>query len=155
MSVFTSVFNGLVKAEHSTVAWLEKELVAFEKAAPTIEKVIDAGLAYIGPVLQLALTDVGKSDVADEVGNVVTQAQNDLKAASALVTDFGPTPTAASIFSSVEANLSALLTAGHVTSTVAVAAVNKAVAEIGLLGAAVGTAVAALTPNAAAAVAQR
>lgn len=138
---FKSIFTGIAKAEHSTVAWLEKELAAFVGEAPTIEKVIDAGLSYIEPVLTLALDGVGDEAAATVVGNVIDEAQADLKAASALVTDFGPTPTAASIFKSVEANLQALLTASHVTSTQSVAAVNKAVSEVGVLGAAVEAAV--------------
>lgn len=157
-SAFKSVFTGVEKAAGSTVAWLEKELVAFEQKAPAIEKVIDAGLAYIGPVLKLVLTDLGDTAASNEVTNIVGQAQNDLKAASALVTDFGATPTAASIFSSVATNLGALLTAGHVTSTQSVAAVNKAVDEIGVIGSAVQLAVEALKPstaNAVTAAAQR
>src|SRR5271168_1462721 len=127
---FTSFFKDIENAEHSTVAWIEKELATLVGDAPTIERVVDAGLSYIGPVLEIALAAVGQTAVATVVENVVNQAENDLQAASALITDFGPTPTAASIFASVKANLGALLTAGHVASTAAVAAVNKAVAEV-------------------------
>jgi hypothetical protein len=147
-----SIFSAIAAAEHSTVAWLEKELAALEGKAPTIERVIDAGLSYIGPVLQIGLAAVGEAPVAAAVGTVIAKAHSDLAAASALVTDFGATPTAASIFASVKTNLSSLLTAGQVTSTTAVAAVTKAVNEVGLLGSAVQTAAtaiaaAAATPN--------
>lgn len=135
-----SIFAEIAAAEHSTVAWLEKELAKLVGEAPTIEKVIDSGLTYITPVLQIALSSLGDPAAAAVVGTVVTEAQSDLLAASALVTDFGPTPTAASIFASVKANLAALLTAGHVKSSTSVSAVNKAVSEIGLLGTAVQTA---------------
>lgn len=141
---FKSIFSGIAKAEHSTVAWLEKELVAFENKAPAIEKVIDAGLSYIGPLLQMTLAFTGQEAAAGIVGKIVGQAQNDLKAASALVTDFGPTPTAASIFGAVEKNLQTLLTDAHVTGTQSVAAVTKVVNEVGVIGAAVGAAVTAL-----------
>jgi hypothetical protein len=139
---FTSIFAGLAKAEHSTMAWLEKGLVAFVQDEPKIEQVIDAGLSYVGPVLVLALDGLGQEATATVAEGVIVQAHNDLQAASALVTDFGPTPTAASIFAAVEKNLGALLTAGHVTSATSVAAVKKAVNEVGVLGAAVSTAVA-------------
>lgn len=141
---FKSIFTGIAAAEHSTVAWLEKELAVFVKEAPAIEGVIDAGLSYVGPVLTIALDATGNEALATEAGKVIVQAQSDLKAASALVTDFGPTPTAASIFAAVEANLGALLTAGHVTNTTSVAAVTKAVTEVGVLGAAVSAAVAGI-----------
>lgn len=140
-----SIFSKIASAEHSTVAWLEKELAAFVQKAPAIEHVIDASLSYIGPVLSIALSATGEGAMVPIVNSVITQAQNDLKAASALVTDFGPTPTAASIFSAVEKNLGALLTAGHVTSTTSVAAVTKAVSEIGVLSAAVSAAVTGIT----------
>jgi hypothetical protein len=141
---FKSIFTGVSNAEHSTVAWLEHAMVVFVHEAPTIEKVIDAGLSYIGPVLTLALTAAGDGPAAAIVTDAINQAHIDLHAASALVTDFGPTPTAASVFSAVEANLSALLAAGHVTNATSVAAVTKAVSEIGVLGAAVGAAVSAV-----------
>lgn len=141
---FKSVFNGITKAVKSTCAWLEKELALLEGAAPTIERVIDAGLAYVGPVLQLVLTSIGASAASTIVADVIAQAQIDLKAASALVTDFGPTPTAASIFASVEKNLQALLAAGHIVDTTTVATINKAIAEIGVLAAAIEAAVAGI-----------
>ena len=135
-----SIFTNITGAEHSTVAWLEKELTAFEKKAPTIEKVVDAGLSYVNPVLQIALDATGNAAAAAVVGNVVVEAQKDLAVASATITDFGATPTAVTIFGSVQANLSNLLTSGHVTSTTSVAAVTKAVSEVGILGAAVSVA---------------
>jgi hypothetical protein len=155
---FTSIFTGIEKAAKSTVAWLEKELAVIVGAAPKIEQVIDAGLSYINPVLTIALDAVGDEAAVPIVQEVITEAQSDLKAASALVMDFGPTPTAASIFTSVEANLQALLTAGHVKSVTSIAAVNKAVTEVGALGAAVAAVAAGVqtaSANATAAVAQR
>lgn len=139
-----SIFTGIEKAIHSTVAWLEKELTALEGKAPQIEKVIDAGLAYIGPALQLALVSIGEPAAAALVGGVVAKAQNDLNAASALITDFGPTPTAASIFASVETNLNGLLAAGQITNPASIAAITKAVNEVGVLGAAISTAAGAI-----------
>lgn len=140
-----SFFSAIENAEHSTVVWLEKELAALEQKAPTIERVIDAGLTYVGPVLQIGLTAIGDAPEAALVGVVIAKAQADLKAASALVTDFGPTPTAASIFASVKTNLSSLLVAGQVSNSKTVAAVTKAVNEVGILGTAVQTAANAIT----------
>jgi hypothetical protein len=132
-----SFFSKIEGAEHSTVAWLEKELAAFEGKAPTIERVIDAGLSYVGPALQLGLAAAGDTPLAAEVGVVVAKAQTDLKVASALVTDFGPTPTAASLFAAVKANLAALLGAGRISNATTVATVTKAVNEVGVIASAV------------------
>lgn len=139
-----SFLSGIENAAHSTIAWLEKELTAIEKKAPTIERVIDAGLSYIAPVLEIALTSIGDGAAATVVSAVVAKAQSDLLVASALVTDFGPTPTASSIFASVKTNLSGLLTASQVTSAGSVAAVTKAVNEVGILATAVSTAATAI-----------
>jgi hypothetical protein len=138
-----------VTAEHSTVAWLESEIATFEKKAPAIEKVIDAGLKYVGLAAQVALDETGDPAAAAVVGSVVNEAQTDLSVASALVADFGPTPTAATAFAAVATNLSGLLTAGHVTSTTAVAAVTKAVSEVGVIATAVQTAASAIKAAAA------
>lgn len=132
-----SLFAKIEGAAKSTVAWLEKELIEVEGKAPTIERVIDAGLGYVGPALQLGLTALGDVPAAAAVGVVVAKAQSDLLAASALVTDFGATPTAASMFASVKTNLSALLTAGQITNAKTVATITKSVSEVGTIASAV------------------
>lgn len=139
-----SIFKKLEGAEKSTAAWIEKELTKIEGAEPGVAKVVDATLTYVAPVLQIALGATGDPAAALIVGQVAAQAEMDLSVASALVTDFGPTPTAATAFASVATNLSGLLTAGHVKSVTAVAAVTKAVSEVGVLASAVQTAAAAL-----------
>jgi hypothetical protein len=144
-----SFFSKIVAAEHSTVAWLEKELIALEKQAPTIERVIDAGLTYVGPVLQIGLTAIGDAPEAALVAAVISKAQIALKAASALVTDFGPTPTAASMFSAVSSDLGSLLSAAQVKNATTIATVTKAVSEVGLLASAVQTAATAVVAAAA------
>ena len=138
-----------VTAEHSTVAWLETEITKIEGKAPAIEKVIDAGLKYVGLAAQVALDATGDPAAAAVVGSVVSEAQTDLAVASALVADFGPTPTAASDFAAVQTNLNGLLTAGHVTSATSVAAVTKAVSEVGVIATAVQTAATAIKAAAA------
>jgi hypothetical protein len=149
MSIFTKIETKIVSAEHSTFAWIEKELTAIHGEAPAIEKVINAILKYVGPVLQIALVASGNPAAAAAAGLIITEAKTDLAVASALVTDFGPTPTAASAFTSVQTNLSGLLTAGHVTSTQSVAAVTKAVSEVGVIASAVQVAATAISAAAA------
>jgi len=129
-------------AEKSTMAWIEKELLLVEGKEPTIERVIDAGLTYLGPVLVIGLTAIGEPAIAAVVAPVIAKAHQDLLVASALVTDLGPTPNAAALFESVQTNLSGLLTAGNIKSTKTVTAITKAVSEIGTLGSAVKAAAA-------------
>jgi hypothetical protein len=139
--------------EHTTMAFIEKVLTDVEGKEPELAKIIDAGIKYITPALQIALSATGDPAAAAVVGSVAAQAEEDLSVASALVTDFGPTPTAASAFAAVQASLSSLLTAGHVTSTKSVTAVTKAVGEVGAIASAVQTAATAISAAAAAPVA--
>jgi hypothetical protein len=139
MSLFTAIEN----AEHSTAAWIEKELLAIEKKSPTIIAVTDATLKYVGLALQIGLGAAGQTVLAGEVGTVVSDAQANLLAISATITDFGPTPTAATALAAVQTNLGTILTTDGVSSTTT-ATVSKAISEIGTLGAAVSTAASAI-----------
>ena len=142
-----SIFSGIEKAAHTFAAWAEKELTVLEGKAPTIERVIDTTLSYVGPALELGLDALNQPAIAAEVATVVAKAQSDLKAASALVTDFGPTPTAASAFTAVQTNLSSLLTAGQITNPTTVATITKSVAEVGAVAAAVQVAATAIAAS--------
>ncbi len=144
-----SLFAKIVGLEHSTVAFIEKALADVEAKAPTIERVVDAGLEYIGPVLQIALAAEGQTVLAADLGSVIAKSHNVLLATSATITDFGPTPTAAGMFKSVATNLSALLAAGQVKNPKSIGAITKAVSEIGTLGSAVELAAAKIATAAA------
>jgi hypothetical protein len=144
-----SIFSGIASADHTFVAWAEKELTKVEKAAPTIEKVVDTGIAYLTPVLNIALAATGAGAVVPEVDEVISEAQKDLMVVSSVIYDFGPTPTAASMFASIKTNLQGLLSAGHIKSATGTAAVNKAIGEVDAMGAAVSAAASKLTEAAA------
>jgi hypothetical protein len=144
-----TIVKKVIADEKSTAAWLEKEVTIIEGKAPTIEKVIDTTLTYVGPALTIALDALGETQLAADVTPLIIKAKTDLAVASALVTDLGPTPTAASAFADVATNLGGVLTAVKVSNPTTVAAVTKAVAEVGVLGAAVATAAAAIKASAA------
>ena len=142
---FISFLHKVEGAEKSTVAYIEKTLTEVEGNAPAIERLVDASLSYIGPVLQIGLGALGQTALAADVGPIIAKAQGMLVAASATVTDFGATPTAGSAFTAVATNLSALLAAGQVKNPQTVATFTKAIAEIGTLGKAVQAAAAAIS----------
>ena len=135
-----SIFSKIASAEHTFAAWAEKELAKLFSEAPKIEQVIDTTLKYVGPVLQTIVTSEAGSAAGAAVASVIKEAQSDLTAVSGLVYDFGPTPTAASVLASVQSNLSALLTAGHISNPTNVAALTKVASELGALVAAVAPA---------------
>jgi hypothetical protein len=136
-----SFFSAMANAEHTFAAWAEKTLEKMYNEAPKIEQIAGTVLTYVGPALQTVVTAYAGTPTGAIVGKVIGQAQSDLTAASGLIYDFGPHPSVSSIISSVQTNLSALLTAGHVTSTKSVDAVNKVNNELNVLVAAIGKAI--------------
>ena len=131
-------------ALHTFGAWAEKELAALVSKAPAIEQVAASVLKYAGPALQTVVTAEAGGAAGAVVGKVVADAQAGLVAASGLIYDFGASPTVASVVSSVESNLSALLSAGHITNSTSVATVTKITTELGSLA----TALTSATPAA-------
>lgn len=140
MSLFTNIAN----AEHSFAAWAEKEWTVVFKEAPKVESLLAAVLKYAGPALQVVVTAEAGGPAGTVVGKALADAQAGLVAASALVYDFGATPSVSGVLGSVTSNLSSLLSAGHITDAKSVAAVTRVVNEINTV-AAVIPAVAAAT----------
>lgn len=124
---------------HTFGAWAEKELAALVGAAPKVEQVAASILKYAGPALQTVVAIEAGAPAGAIVGKVISDAQAGLTAASGLIYDFGAQPNIASVVSSVQNNLAALLTAGHVTNSTSVATVTKVVTELGSLAGALNT----------------
>ena len=135
MSIFSSIEN----AEHTFAAWAEKELTKILGKAPTFLQIADTTLNYAGPILQTILVLVGQTATATEAGAVITQVQQDIVVVRAVIMDAGATPSAQSMLSSIQTNLSAALAAGHITNPVSVALVNKLLKEFASLLAAFPT----------------
>ena len=133
-----SIFSGIENIEHTFSGWAEKELGKLYGQAPKIEQVAGTVLTYVGPALQTVVSLEAGAPAGAIVGKVIQDAQSDLTAASGLVYDFGANPTIGSIIASVKTNLSALLTAGHVTNPASVAGVNQVIGELGILATAIG-----------------
>jgi hypothetical protein len=135
-----SIFSGITSAVHTFCAWAEKEWTVIYGAAPTVENILAATIKYAGPALQLVVTAEAGGAAGAVVGKALADAQAGLLAASSLVYDFGVSPTASGVLSAVSANLSALLSAGHITNANSVSTVTRVVTEIQAL-------VAAMTPK--------
>jgi len=136
----------ILTALHTFGAWAERELAALVGHAPQIEQVAAAVLKYAGPALQTVVTVEAGAPAGALVGKVVADAQAGLIAASSLIYDFGATPTAGTVLASIQSNLGALLSAGHVTNANSVATVTKIVTELASLS----TAITAANPTPAA-----
>lgn len=116
-------FISVIEGEAKTFAsWAEKELGKLEKDAPAIEKVADTTLQYVGGAATILAGLEGGPAASAVVKSAVSGIQTGVVALNGLITDFGATPTAASIATSLATNASALLTAGHVTNPTSVAA---------------------------------
>lgn len=127
-------------ALHTFGAWAEKELAIVVGKAPAVEAVAASVLKYAGPALQTVVTAESGAPAGALVGKVVADAQAGLTAASGLIYDFGANPTFSSVLSSVSSNLSALLSAGHITNANSVATVTKVVTEVNALASSLSTA---------------
>lgn len=137
-----SLIDTLKNYEHTFTAWVAKEYAKIYNATPKVEQVADATFKYVIPAVQLIAQASGNEAAAAVIGAVATEAQNSLHAASGLVYDFGPSPTAATIVSGVQDNLSQLLAAGHIKNIETQAKVTKVVNSLGALVSAIGAATA-------------
>ena len=139
-----SILSGIANAEHTFIAWCDKEWAIFLKAEPQLEQIADTTLKYVAGALQIAASIEASNPAIAEISKVINTAQTGITAASGLIADFGATPTASGILSAVASDLSELLAAAHITNAKSVAAVTKAVNETTVLVAAVnaGSAVA-------------
>ena len=138
---FTSIIKSIEGAEHTFLGWIAKEYAALYKNEPTIEQIVDTTINYAEPALIILLDAAGGSAAAPEVTSIITEVQADLKVVSALIYDFGPTPTAATIAEGVQNNLNSLLTAGHVKDPATVAKLQLIIKTVGALATAIAKAV--------------
>ena len=125
-----SIFSNIANAEHTFVAWAEKEWAKFEKEAPKLEKLADQSFVWAQAVLKVVLTQVGPTS---DTGKVITEVLHDLSTASAVVYDAGANPTAGSLISDIVTNLSGLLSAGHVKDAGTLATITKVVSTLSVL----------------------
>jgi len=125
---------------HTFTAWVAKEYTKLYAVEPTINAVADSVFKYAIPAIQILVGMEAGAPAATAVGAIAAEAQSSLHAASALIYDFGPSPTITGIVKGVQDNLGALLTAGHITNPASVDATNKIVNSLGALVSALPTA---------------
>jgi len=123
----------LKNAEHTFCNWAKNEVTKILGEAPTFLQIADTTLAYAGPVLVTLLQPIAGSAVSGEVQSVISESIQDITVVRAVITDAGPTPSAASMIASIQNNLAAALTAGHITNPASVALVNKVLKEFAAL----------------------
>jgi hypothetical protein len=126
-----AVISDIEGGAKTFVSFLTKEYASFYKNEPTLIQVIDTTVNYAEDGLAIVLPLAGAGTLAGPIDAIVEEAVTDLNRASALVYDFGPSPTAASIFAAVQTNLAALETAGHVTNPATIAKVKLIINAIG------------------------
>ena len=125
-----SIFSSIASAAHTFVAWFEKEVTAFEKVAPSLEKSADAAFKYASTVLSIVQAQVAPgSEAAKVLGEIVS----DIKVASAVVYDAGAHPNIAGLIQTIVDNLGALLSAGHISNAGLVATITKVVSTLAAL----------------------
>ena len=151
MISFAKIVSDVEGAEKTFIGWAVKEYAILYKNEPAIEVAVDEATNYAMPALVIVLDMCGGAAVAPEVEAVVNEAVSDLKIASGLIHDFGPTPQAVDIAAAVQSNLQGLETAGHIKDPVTQAKFALIIKTVGVLATAIANAVAASKPVAAAA----
>jgi len=145
MKTFAEIVAAVEGAEKTFVGWMVKEYKIVYEKEPEIEVIVDMTVDYVEPALIIVLDATGGAALAPEVASVLGEVQSDLKVVSALIYDFGPTPTAAKIAAAVKANLAGLITAGHVKDAAMQAKFTLIINAVGVLATAIANAVANAT----------
>lgn len=124
------IFSKITSAAHTFAAYAEKELAKLYKALPGIETAASAILTYVGGAVEIIVGETAGTTAETEAASIIAEIQTGLIAAKSLVYDFGATPTLSTVLTAIKENLTALLTAGHITSIKGVSAANKAVSSL-------------------------
>lgn len=146
MSV-SSFFGGIEKALNTFGAWVEKEWTKLFNAAPPLLQLADTILSYTLPSLQIVLAALDPA-AATMVGPIFAEIQKDLTVVSGLIHDFGATPNAVSILTTIENDLSNVLQAGHIKDAKLAARLTAIINGIGSLAIALANALAMAQPPA-------
>lgn len=128
-----SIFSAIANAEHTFVAWFEKELAKVETAAPIIETFVENGVTYAVGVLKVIASQV---DASSPAASIISKAISDLLTASAVVYDAGAHPSTASLFQDIVGNLSGLESAVGIKNANTVAIVGKVISTVGAIASA-------------------
>lgn len=134
--------------EHSFLAWWGNAFAKFQQEAPKIQQGLDAVSQYAVPALNIAVAAAGgPAAIGSTAAQVIADAQSGLSVASSLVNDFGPTPTAATVYNGVAANLQSILALDGVKNPTTQNAITKVVGLAGQAAEGI-TAAAAAQPKA-------
>lgn len=136
----TSIFNEVKTAEHTFVAWAEKEFQAIEKNEPAVEKIADTALTYAKMILPTILVAEGDPVAAAIALKTMNQAQNDMTAVQGVITDVGASPTVASKIASISTNIGTLLTVGQVKDPKSAANITNVVNSLASVATAIANA---------------
>ena len=122
MSFFTEL--------HTFGAWCEKELGKLSGEAPAIEKIADSVLTYAGGAATIIAGLEGGPAASAAVTSAVAAIHTGTVALNGLITDFGATPTAASIATSIASNASSLISAAEIKNPASIVAANGIVTNL-------------------------
>ena len=125
-----SIFSAIANAEHTFVAWFEKEIAAIKKVAPTIEQSADAAFKYASLVVGIVAAQVPTGSEAEKV---LQEILSDIKVASAVVFDAGAHANVAGVVQTIVDNLADLLKAGHISNAGSVATITKVINTLAAL----------------------
>jgi hypothetical protein len=142
------VVSNTAKAEESVMTFFAKVEAWFKKVftkAPGWEKTASAVLTYVAPLLETVVALTAGSPAETFVAGVIGKVQSDMAVAAVTIEDATSSVSLTGVLTSIQTNLSSLLTAGQITDAATVtkvtAVVNTIIAEIKAVAAAVPAAV--------------
>lgn len=129
----------LKQDEHNFTAWVAKEYQDFRNEEPTLIKVSDRVYPYVKSAVQIAIGFESPA-VAALAGPIIDKIHAGLDTAAGLVYDFGATPDAAGVLSTVQSQIGSLETVAGIKSDGAKNAISKGLSALnGLIAAITGT----------------
>lgn len=138
-----SFISAIEGAEHTFAAWAEKELTKLVATEPEIDKIADTILQYAGAAASVIAGAEGGPAASATVTAGVSLIQTGVTALNGLITDFGATPTASSVATSIATNAQSLITAAQIKNPTSVKAATAIVTNLTTLATALTTASAA------------
>ncbi len=114
-------------AAHTAAQWFLKTFQKAQQAAPTVQAIADRIFPWAKMVLDGVLLAEGSGAITPEANLIMDEINKDLDVACATIYDVGVTPTVSGFIKSVSANISGLVTAGHIKNPGNVALVTNVV----------------------------
>ena len=124
------ILNAIKSAAKTTAKWFYGVLVKAQKDAPAVQAIADRIHPWAKMVVDGVLVAEGGGAITPEANLIMDEINKDIDVACTALFDVGPTPTVVTFFQSLGANITGLITAGHVKNPANVTLIQNVVASL-------------------------